>query len=333
MADDSSSQRPPASRIELKATLLIVTFLVLVGAAVLYLLYARGFFEPTQTLVLKAEDSEGVSVGMDLTFSGFPIGRVRRIELADDGAARIVLDVPTKDARWLRTRTVFTLTRGLLGNTNLRAYTGIPEDPPLPDGAERTVLIGDATSEIPRLLADTRELIANLAKFTAAGGSLATSLDNVERFTGRLAGSNGALAALLGSDTASKQIGVTLDRTNTLIARVDALVAKTDSRVFGADGLAAKADAQMFGAQGVLPEARVAIVELQGALTDARASLRKIDAMLVDAQAIAANAREATTDLSALRAEVDANLRKLSRMIDEVNRRWPFARDVEFKLP
>ena len=68
-------------------------------------------------------------------------------------------------------------------------------------------------------------------------------------------------------------------------------------------------------------------------LDEARESLKKIDAILVDAQAIAGNARAASTDLAALRSEVDANLRKVSRMIDEVNRRWPFAKSPEIKLP
>ena len=54
---------------------------VLVIGSGLYLLYARGAFESTQELVLVADDSEGVTVGMDLTFSGFPIGRVRRIDV------------------------------------------------------------------------------------------------------------------------------------------------------------------------------------------------------------------------------------------------------------
>jgi hypothetical protein len=40
---------------------------------------------------------------------------------------------------------------------------------------------------------------------------------------------------------------------------------------------------------------------------------------------VAGAAREASADLGALRAEVEANLRKASRMIDELNRRWPFA--------
>jgi phospholipid/cholesterol/gamma-HCH transport system substrate-binding protein len=52
-----------------------------------------------------------VVVGMNMTFAGFAIGRVSRIELGDDGNARILVDVPTKDARWLRTSSVFTMER------------------------------------------------------------------------------------------------------------------------------------------------------------------------------------------------------------------------------
>lgn len=332
MPDSPSSPRSPAG-IEFKATLLIGVFVALIGVSVVYLLYARGLFEETQTLVLVAEDTEGVTVGMDMTFKGFPIGRVRRIDLGSDGNGRIVIDIPKKDAPWLRTTSVFTLSRSLIGNSSLRAYTGIPEDPPLPDKAERVVLIGDATAEIPRLLADTREIIGNLARLTAAQGPISSSLDHVEKFTAKLAGSNGALEALLGSDASGKKLATALDRTNALLARIDQLVAKTDARVYGADGLAAKADAQVFGANGLLPEARAAIVQLRAGLADAQQSLRRMDGLLADAQAIAANAREASTDLGALRAEVDANLRKLGRMIDEVNRRWPFAKEAEIKLP
>ena len=55
--------------------------------------------------------------------------------------------------------------------------------------------------------------------------------------------------------------------------------------------------------------------------------------MLVEAQAIGANTREATTDLGALRAEVDASLRKVEQLVNEINRKWPFKRDTEIKLP
>ena len=66
----------PVAHLEFKARLLMLFTALLIGAAALYLLYARGVFEATQTLVLTTDDSEGVVVGMDMTFSGFPIGRV-----------------------------------------------------------------------------------------------------------------------------------------------------------------------------------------------------------------------------------------------------------------
>src|SRR5437868_4084765 len=105
------------AHLELKARLLMLFMVLLVGGAAFYVAYARGAFETTQRLVLIADDSEGVVVGMDLTFAGFPIGRVRRIELADDGKARILVDVASKDARWLRTSSVFTLVKGIVGGT------------------------------------------------------------------------------------------------------------------------------------------------------------------------------------------------------------------------
>lgn len=310
---------PPIAHLEFKAALLLALLVLLVGGAVVYVLYARGVFEATQRLVLVADDSEGVQVGMDLTFSGFPIGRVRRIELADDGSARIVIDVPKKDAHRLRTSSVFTLTRGLVGSTSIKAFTGIPTDPPLPDGAERRVLIGDATAELPRLLAEVRDLVQNVTALTAPDAPLATSLANVQTVTERIKGPRGALGVLLGNERDAQKIVAALDRTNALLARMDGLVAKAEAQVFGADGL--------------MRDARATIMQLNAALADARATLQKVDAVLEQAQAIAANAKVATTDLGALRTEIEVNLRKVESLVDEISRRWPFARDTEIRLP
>ncbi len=173
----------PVAYLEIKAAALLLFTVALIVGSGLYLLYARGAFEPTQTLVLTADDSEGVVVGMDMTFSGFPIGRVRRIELAETGNARIIVDVPRKDAHWLRESSVFTLVRGIVGGTNIRAYTGMLNDKLLPDGAVRPVLRGDATAEIPQLMASARELLSNLNALTAQDAALGSSLTNVQALT------------------------------------------------------------------------------------------------------------------------------------------------------
>ena len=310
---------PKVDNLEFKARMLLVFMVLLVCGATFYVMYARGVFEATQRLVLIAEDSEGVVVGMDITFSGFPIGRVRRIELADDGKARILLDIASKDAKWLRTSSVFTLVKGIVGAPSIRAYTGLLNDPILPDGAVRTVLQGDASAEIPKVISAAKDLIENLNSLTSSTGAVGAMLANLQTLTGRLNGPGGALTVLLGNEAEAKKIVATLDRTNALLTKLD--------------GLAAKTDTQVFGEKGVMPETRATIVQLNAMLGEARTSLKKVDSILQDAQAISTNAKEATADLGSLRGEVEASLRKVEGLVNEINRKWPFARDVEMKVP
>jgi phospholipid/cholesterol/gamma-HCH transport system substrate-binding protein len=284
----------------------------LIIAFVLYVMYARGVFEPTQKLVLTTENSEGVIPGMDMTFAGFPIGRVRLVDLAKDGKVQVLVDVSKSDAKWLRESSVFTLERSVVGETRLRAFTGVLDDKPLADGAVRPILRGDVTAEIPGLVATARSLLDNLETMTSEGSSVAGSLENLQTLTGRLSGRYGLLSGALGDEEAKKFVGT--------LQRLDGLLAKTDQR--------------LYGKKGVVDDAQAAVVELQGVLQDARATLKRVDAVLVEAQAVGANARVATEDLGALRGEVDASLRKVNRLVDQVNRKWPFAgKNEEIKLP
>jgi phospholipid/cholesterol/gamma-HCH transport system substrate-binding protein len=298
--------------VEAKALILLIAIGALILAFFLYVMYARGVFQETQTLTLVADDSEGVIPGMDMSFAGFPIGRVHQVDLGQDGKVNILVDVPKADAKWLRTTSVFTLERSVVGETRLRAYSGILTDPPLPDKAQRPVLRGDATAEIPRLLGTARTLLENLEALTRADSAVGMTLTNVEALTGRLNGRYGLLGTALGGDKEAQQLLQTLQR-------VDTLLAKTDQRVFGK--------------QGVMDDAQSAIKELDGLLADARTTLQKVDGVLAEAQAVGANARVATQDLGRLRGEVDASLRKVNRLVDEINRKWPFKRDTEIKLP
>jgi phospholipid/cholesterol/gamma-HCH transport system substrate-binding protein len=305
MADPTPA--PGVRNLEWKAGLLLAFTAALVAGAVLYLLYARGAFEPTQPLVLVADDAEGVVVGMDMTFSGFPIGRVRKVELAEAGNVHILVDVPTRDAHWLRTTSVFTLVRGLVGGTTIKAFTGLPSDPPLPAGAQRPVLRGDATAELPQVLSAAKDVLTNVAAITAQEGELRATLANLRELSDRLKGRD--------ADKASKA----LDRANALLARLD--------------GLTAKADTQVFGPEGVMKDVGATVRQLDALLADTRASLKKVDAVLVEAQGAASNVRGATGDLPQLRAEVEANLHRIEGMIEQLNRKWPFARDTEVKVP
>jgi phospholipid/cholesterol/gamma-HCH transport system substrate-binding protein len=316
--DDHEALRPVA-HLRAKAMGLVLFTLALVLGSALYLLYARGVFEPTQRLVLTADDSEGVSVGMDMTFSGFPIGRVRRIELAEDGNVRILIDVPRKDAHWLRESSVFTLVKGLVGGTTIKAYSGMLSDPPLPDDSVRPVLRGDATAELPQIMSAAKEVLGNIAQMTAQDSSLGGSLAELRELAGRIQGPGGVLGVVMGSEQEARKVTALIERANATLARMERLVARADSQVFDAGG--------------VMPEMRATVVQLNGLLSDTRRSLAKVDAVLAEAQAVGANAREATADLGALRAEVEGNLRRLEGVLGELQRKWPFAHQPELKLP
>ena len=305
--------------LERKAGLLLTLVAALILGFLLYVMYARGVFERTQQLVLISDDSEGVIVGMDLTFSGFPIGRVQRIELAADGKARMVVAVPQKDAHWLRTSSIFTMERGMVGDTRIRAFSGILSDPPLPANSERELLRGDTAAEIPRLVASARAILENLETMTSAESSLNASLGHIKTTTERMNGRYGVLGGVLGSEDNAKKVIQTLERTNTLLS-------KADQRVFGTGGV-------MDGTQATLASSKAAIDQLKTVLSDTRNTLKNVDAVLAEAQAVGANVRVASTDLGTLRAEVEASLRKVSQLTDEINRKWPFARDTEIKLP
>ncbi|MDN4051846.1 MlaD family protein [Massilia sp. YIM B02763] len=298
--------------VETKALILLVLIGALIVAFFLYVMYARGVFQETQRLTLVADDSEGVIPGMDMTFAGFPIGRVRQVDLGADGKVNIQVDIARDDAKWLRTTSVFTLERSIVGETRLRAYSGILTDPPLPDKSQRPVLRGDATAEIPRLLGTARTLLENLEALTRADSAIGNTLNNVETLTGKLNGRYGVLGTALGGDAEAQQLLQTL-------RRVDTILAKADRRVFGKDG--------------VMDDTQAALQQLNGVLKDARTTLQKVDAVLVEAQAIGANTRTATQDLGRLRGEVDASLRKVNRLVDEIDRKWPFKKDTEIKLP
>ena len=332
---DPAPQRDEGAvrNVALKATLLLVVTFGLLAAFVGYVIYARGTFEETQRLVLMADNAEGVSVGSDLTFSGFPVGRVQKIELARTGQARIDIDVPRSQAQWLRASSVFTLERGLVGGARLRAFTGDLDDAPLPDGAVRPVLRGDTTDELPALVASVKRLVENVERMTAQDSDVNRSLEGLRTMTDRMSGRYGMLTALLGSEEEAKKVIDAIGRVNGVLASLEGVARRLDGLAQRVDGTVARADERLLGAGGMVEETQRAVQQVNAMLGEARESLKKLDALLADGQGIARDTRAATTDLQALRAEVEASLRKASQLVDEINRKWPFKRDAELRLP
>ena len=309
-----------------KVGILIAVTAMVIGGFVLYVLFARGVFEQTQRLALITDNAEGVSVGADLSFAGFPVGRVRSIRLRDDGKVHIDVRVPVSESRWLRETSVFVIEVPLVGAAKLRAYSANLKDPPLADRAERAVLRGDTAQEIPRMVATLRSVLENVDQMTDSGSSLQESLKSARTVSERMAGKYGVLGGVMGGEDNAKKVLASIDRANALLASLGGVSLKLD-------GVLSKADQRVFGQGGVVDETQKAVVQANAILGEVRESLKKVDGILADAQAVGSNAKAATTDLAALRAEVEASLRKVTALIEEVNRKWPFERDTKVKLP
>jgi phospholipid/cholesterol/gamma-HCH transport system substrate-binding protein len=317
---------PLIKNLELKVGLLLGATALITLGFIGYLLYARGVFEPSQPLTLQAENADGVSIGMPVTFSGFPIGQVQGMTLTDSGQVRLIVAIPEKNLRWLRASSVFTLEKPLVGAAKIRAYSANLKDPPLPANAERELFTGDTAQEIPLLVARLKGILENVEAMTKAGSSINRSLEHVSTLTQRMTGGYGALEGVLGSPENARKVIESIDRANALIKSLNGVTLKVDATL-------GKADQRLFGQDGLMDEAQRSLRQVNGILDDARASLKKADAILINAQGISADVKGATTDLAALRAEVDDSLARINHLINEVNRKWPFARDVEIRLP
>ncbi|UFS57260.1 MlaD family protein [Comamonadaceae bacterium M7527] len=285
--------------LRLKAFVLLLVLAVLLIGSTTYILYARGVFEQTQRLVLFTDDAEGVSVGMNMTFAGFELGRVTRISLGDDGNARLDIDIPTSNAKWLRASSVFTLERGLVGGSKIKAYTGVLEDDPLPDNAQRTLLRGDATAQIPFIAAAAKDLI-----------------DELRGLVAKTAGEQGALGVMMGNEADRANVIKLLAQTQQLMGSVDSVARHADRQVFGRGGLVPQ------GTQA-LAQAEQTLAQTTQMLKEVRASLQRVDGVLQDAQAISASAKEASVDLVGLRTEVEGSLRQVNGLMTTLQSTWP----------
>jgi phospholipid/cholesterol/gamma-HCH transport system substrate-binding protein len=324
---------PLIKNLEFKVGLLVSLTVLLGMGLVIYGLYARGVFEPTLTIKLTAPNAEGVSVGMPVSFSGFPIGEVKKMDLTEDAKVLLEVAIPKKDAKWLRHNSQFTLEKGLIGGAKIKAFTADLKEAPLQDGSVHELITGDDPADITVIKQRVQNLLDNVVAMTQSEAPINRTLGNVETMTGRMAGEYGVLEGVMGSPEKAAEVVKIIEKANTLMTNVNGISLKVD-------GMLAKADTQVFGPDGVMDHTRQSVAQVNKMLGEVRESLKKADAILASAQTASAdvavitgNVKEATTDMGQLRVEIDDSVRKINHLINEINKKWPFARDVEIKTP
>ena len=307
------------NKLHFKVGLFAVASLLLGVAFMGYLLHARGFFEKTYHLQLAAATADGVAPGVPLVFSGIEIGSVTSLGLNDDGGIIIHAELLERNAKWLKQNSTFTLDKPLVGGAKIRIDSPDLKAPALPDNSTMLLLSSDISKEIPGLVERAKAILANLEHLTRPDGELNATLANMKTVTGRMTGEYGVLEGVLGSPEKARAVTDSLDKIRALTTRLDALSAKTDQ--------------WLFARHGVAENTRESLAQMRLMLNDAQSSLKKADAMMSNAVEISANVKDGTRDLAQLRAEIDDAVRKASSLINEINQKWPFAREPEVKLP
>jgi phospholipid/cholesterol/gamma-HCH transport system substrate-binding protein len=314
------------NNLHFKVGLFAAASLLLGALFLVYLLHARGFFEDTYRLQLAAASADGVTPGVPLVFSGIEIGSVTTLGLNDSGGIVIHCELLERNAKWLRQDTTFTLDKPLVGGAKIRIDSFNPDAPALPENSTMLLLSSDISKEIPQLVERVKAILANVEHLTRKDGEINATLANVKTVTGRMTGEYGMLEGMLGSPEKARAVTDSLDKTRALITKLDGLALKMD-------GMAAKTDQWLFSKNGMADLSRDSLAQVRLMLNDAQSSLKKADAVMANAVEISANVKEGTQDIARLRAEIDDAVRKASALINEINKKWPFARDPEVKLP
>jgi phospholipid/cholesterol/gamma-HCH transport system substrate-binding protein len=309
-----------------KVGLFALASLLLGAAFLVYLLHARGFFEDTFHLQLATASADNVTPGVPVVFSGIEIGRVTRLGLNDSGGIVVHTEFMQRNARWLKENSSFTLDKPIVGGARIRVDSPDLDAPALPNHATMLLLSSDISKEIPVLVERVKNILANVEHLTRKDGEIVGTLANVQTMTGRMTGEYGVLEGVLGSPEKARAVTETLDKTRSLMTRLDGLALKMD-------GMAGKADQWLFAKDGVADSAQASLRQIGVLLDDARTSLQKVDALMANAVAISADVKEGTQDIAALRAEIDDAVRRANALVNEINKMWPFARDPEVKLP
>ncbi len=314
------------NKLHFKVGLFAAGSLLLGTLFIVYLLYARGFFEKTYHLQLAAASADNVAPGVPLVFSGIEIGSVTTLGLNDYGGIVIQLELLERNAKWLRQDTTFTLDKPLVGSARIRVDAFNPDAPALPDNSTMLLLTSDISKEIPELVERVKAILANIEHLTRKDGEINATLANVQTVTGRMTGEYGMLEGVLGSAEKARAVTDSLDKTRALITKLDGLALKMD-------GMAAKTDQWLFARDGMADLSRESLAQVRRMLDDAQSSLKKADAVMANAVEISANVKDGTRDIARLRAEIDDAVRKTNALVNEINKKWPFAREPEVRLP
>jgi phospholipid/cholesterol/gamma-HCH transport system substrate-binding protein len=307
-------------KVELKVGFFIVITTILILTSLIYLAYSKGFFSKEHAYTISSKSGEELEEGMPVYFSGFKIGRVEKLELSDKGLVLVKIRIPDQHVKWIKSSSVFSINKPLIGSSKLIVTTNNLNSPALsPQDIPEIVRIDDINDTIKRVqptLEKVDKVVANIERITAnladPRGDVNRILKNAEKLTANLAKKESVVEMVVGNPESVKSIHEAIKKAKDILVKIDTLAAKTDDQVYGNDG---------------------ALPLVKKILKDLILKLEKMNAALDNVIKISSDAADSTKDLKSLRNDIDMTVNSIDKLVEEIDKLIPLKKEPKIKLP
>lgn len=314
-------------KIELKVGFFLIVTSVIICSAIGYVAYKKGFFAKIPIFTLSAKSGEELTEGMPVVFSGFKIGTVHTLELSDDGSVLIRIKVPEQHVKWLRTDSAFIVNKPLIGSPRIVVVTNNLQSPLLSTKQVPEVTnINDINETIKKaqpLLDKITNIAGNIEIVTAnlkdPEGEVRKILANTERLTNNLSQKKSLLEMAISDQKSIEALYAAMRQTKDITQQVEAILQKVDK-------MALKTDAAVYGEEGTLPL-------VNKSLKDVLTKLQNLNTTVNNINKISDDVAASTSDMIGLREQIDATAASLNELVREIDKKIPFKKTPEIKLP
>jgi len=314
-------------KLEFKVGLFILITSALIVAAVGYVAFKKDVFSRVDTYTLASFSGEDLTEGMPVLLSGYKIGRVDALELGSDGRILVRIKIPHRHVKWLRKDSVFIINKPLIGDPRIVLSTGKMSSPPLSTETVKEVVVANDINEtikklepvverLNRITINIETLTENLAD---PQGDVNQILRHTASLAERLAGTESLLDLAIGNPDTVSAVQGALQNTEEITTEMTLILKKVDA-------MAEKSDEALYGKDGIFPSVRTLLLDLVG-------KLAKLDQFIIHVNNVGANVDASTKDLTVLRKDLDETVSAINNLVKELDRKIPFKKEPQIKLP
>lgn len=315
--------------VNLEKKLGVFVLLAIVGITLLivFISLRQDIFAAKTRLFLIADSGKDISEGMAVKFSGFKIGKVKRLTLDDIARVKVEISINKNYMKWIKGDSRARLSReGLIGESIIEITPGsadaaqVEEEGIIPFERERGLgeVAEEVRDEIKILLADVKEVIGYI---NDPEGEIKSTLKNVNRFSEDIHVTRKKVDDLL------ENMDEKLDGT---FSKVDSLLDSTTQTVSGADNVINRTEDVLESARQTLTRADDLIGGVEDDYHDisemARESLENIRKITEELRKAT---EEAAPEIPALVDRGSDIADGAKEITDSVKKTWPIRSYIE----